>query len=122
MPIHCTDGEISNTELSSWEVSLPPMCIALRQDQVRAVFQGKPLSRGIAILGLNRAQFDKLFRGKGQRKAAYNLLRFARRIQGEEARRVLAGASWHQLRAAAAYEGDDAQIRAAMVWTLGIRR
>lgn len=121
MPIHCIDGEISNAELSSWEVILPPVRIALTVDQARAVFQGKPLSRGLAIARLTRAQFDKLFPRRAQRKSAYNLLRFARRIQGEEARRVLARASWHQLRAAAAHEGDDAQIRAALAWTLGIR-
>lgn len=121
MPIHCVDGEITNAELSSWEVVLPPTRIALRCDEVRAVFVGKPLARGIALLGLNRAQFAKLFPGRAQRKGACNLLRFARRICGEEARRVLAGASWHQLRAAAAHEGDDAQIGAAVAWTLGLR-
>jgi hypothetical protein len=122
MPIQCFDGEITDAELSSWEVVLPPTRIALSCAQVRAVFQGKPLARGIALLGLNWAQFDKLFPGRTQRKNAYNLRRFAQRIHGAEARRALASASWHQLRAAAAHDGDDAQIGAVLLWIMGVRR
>jgi hypothetical protein len=101
---------------------LPPTRIALRCEEVRAAFVGTPLKRGIALLGLTRAQFDKLFPRRSQRKHACTLLRWAKRIQGEEARRVLAAASWHQLRAAVVHEGEEAQIRTAIAWRMGLGR
>lgn len=122
MPVHCIDGDITDLELALWEVALPPTRIALRCEEVRAVFVGQPLARGIALLGLTRAQFKKLFPERSRQKNAYNLIRFASRIRGEEARRVLAAASWHQLRAAADHEGDEAQIRAALLWMMGFGR
>jgi len=122
MPINCVDGEITDAELSSWAVALPPTRIALRCDDVRAAFVGTPLARGVALLGLTQAQFDKLFPARSQRKNACTLLRWAKRIRTPEARRILAGASWHQLRAAAAHDGEDAQIHAAIAWRMGIRR
>jgi hypothetical protein len=35
---------------------------------------------------------------------------------------VLIHATWHQLRAAAKFTGDEAQIRAALAWALGVGR
>ncbi|MEZ4301922.1 MAG: hypothetical protein R3B70_43720 [Polyangiaceae bacterium] len=116
------DGEITDAELSLWEVSLPPARIAMHCEDVRAVFVGTPLGRGIALLGLTRAQFLKLFPTKARRKNPWNLMAWARRIRGDEARRVLAAASWHQLRAAATHDEEEAQIRAAVAWRLGIGR
>lgn len=121
MPINCVDGEVTDAELAVWGVDLPPVRIALRCDEVRAVFTGAPLARGIALQGLTRAQFKKLFPDKSRRKNPWNLIKWAKRIRGEEARRVLAAASWRQLRAAAAHEDEDAQIHAALAWTLGLR-
>jgi hypothetical protein len=122
MPINCVDGEVTDLELAIWEVTCPPTRIALRCDEVRAVFVGTPLARGIALLGLTRAQLWKLFPTKSRRKNAWTLLSWARRISGNDARRLLSGASWHQLRAAAAHDDEDAQIWAAVAWKLGIRR
>jgi len=121
MPINCVDGEVTDAELALWGVDLPPTRIALRCEEVRAVFTGSLLARGIALQGLTRAQFRKLFPDKARRKNPWNLIRWSKRIRGEEARRVLAAASWRQLRAAAAHDGDEAQICAALAWTLGIR-
>jgi len=50
------------------------------------------------------------------------LRRWAARIRGERARTVLADASWHQLRAAAAHEDEEAQIAGAMAYVMGIGR
>lgn len=121
MPILCVDGEITDLEITMWEVCLPPTRVALTCDEVRAVFVGKPLSKAIALEGLTRVQLERLFPGRGQRKAAYNLIRFAKRIRTERARTVLQNASWHQLRAAAAHEDEEAQIQAAVMWIMGIR-
>lgn len=121
MTIHCVDGEIADFELATWNVSLPPVRIALRCEQVRAVFVGRPLAKGIALLDLSRAQLEKLFPDRARRTNADNLMRFARRISGQEARRVLVQATWHQLRAAARYSEEEAQIQAALAWALGIR-
>jgi hypothetical protein len=121
MPINCVDGEVTDDEMAHWGVALPPIRIALRCEEVRAVFEGSPLARGIALQGLTRAQFEKLFPDKSRRKNPWNLLKWSKRIRGEEARRVLAGASWRQLRAAAAHEEENAQIHAALAWTLGLR-
>lgn len=122
MPINCVDGEITDAELSLWEMTLPLTRIALRCDEVRAVFVGSPLARGLAMLALSRAQFDKLFPVQPRRKNACALRRWARKIQGEEARRVLSAASWHQLRVAAMHDDGQAQIRAAVAWRMGIGR
>ena len=89
---------------------------------MRAVFEGPPLARGIAILALTPAQFDKLFPERPRRTNALALRRWAARIRGERARTVLAGASWHQLRAAAAHDDDDSQIAGAMAYVMGIGR
>lgn len=121
MPINCVDGEVTDGELALWGVSLPPTRIALTCDEVRAVFTGTPLSRGIALQGLTRAQLWKLFPDKSRRKNPWNLLKWAKKIQGAEARRVLAAASWRQLRAAAVFDTEDAQICGAIAWTLGLR-
>lgn len=121
MPILCVDGEIADLEITMWEVCLPSASVALTCDEVRAVFVGKPLARAIALTRLNKVQLERLFPGRPQRKAAHNLIRFARRIRTENARKVLQNASWHQLRAAAAHEGEDAQIHAALQWIMGIR-
>lgn len=121
MPIRCTDGEIPDREIASWNVTLPQTAVALTCEEVRGVFVGRPLARGIALQRLTPVQIERLFPGRSQRKGAHHLLRFARRIQGEEARAKLANASWHQLRAAAAHDTDDAQIGAAVLWIMGIR-
>ena len=121
MPILCVDGEISDLEMLSWNILPLRTSVALTCDEIRAAFVGKPLARGLALLRFNRAQLARLFPGRSQRKAAYHLTRFARRIQGERARATLANASWHQLRAAAVHTDEDAQIGAAVTWIMGIR-
>lgn len=121
MPILCVDGEITDLEMLSWNILPLRTSVALTCDEVRAAFVGKPLARGVALLRFNRAQLARLFPGRSQRKAAYHLTRFARRIQGEEPRKLLAAASWHQLRAAARFEDDEGQIRAVIAWRLGLR-
>ncbi|MFO0591874.1 MAG: hypothetical protein U0441_30280 [Polyangiaceae bacterium] len=121
VPSHRTDGESPEREIASWNVTLPPTAVALTCDEVRGVFVGRPLARGIALQRLTPVQIERLFPGRSQRKGAHHLLRFARRIQGEEARAKLANASWHQLRAAAAHDTDDAQIHAAVLSIMGIR-
>jgi hypothetical protein len=121
MPIHCVDGDISDREVASWDIALAPVRVALTCEEVRAVFEGPCLARGIAILRLNRAQFEKLFPTRARSKQAYNLARFARRIGGDKARQRLAYAKWHELRAAAAFDDEDAQIDAAIAWKMGFR-
>ena len=121
MPIQCVDGEITDSEIASWNVTLPRTTLPLTCVEVREVFVGRPLARGIALQRLTPAQIERLFPGRSQRKGAHHLLRFARRIKGEEARAKLANASWHQLRAAAVHDTDDAQINAALLWIMGIR-
>ncbi len=121
MTIRCADGTITDVEIASWDRALPPAGVPLTCEEVRALFVGKPLARGIALLRLNRVQWAKLFPEPTKRKAAYHLARFARRISGERAREALANASWHQLRAAATRVGDEAQIEAAMLWIFGAR-
>lgn len=121
MTIRCADGIITDGEIASWDRALPPVGVPLTCDEVRALFVGKPLARGIALLRLNRVQWAKLFPEPAKRKAAYHLARFASRITSARARELLANASWHQLRAAAAHEGEDAQITAVMRWILGAR-
>ncbi len=122
MPILCVDGQITDEELNHWEVAPLRTRIALRCEEVRAVFEGSALARGIAMLGLNSAQFDKLFPQRSRRKNACTLRRWAARIQGERARTALAHASWYQLRAAAAHDAEEAQIGAALEYALGVGR
>ena len=122
MPVQCIDGEIPDRELASWNVPHLDTAVALTCDEVRAAFVGRPLARGIALARFNRVQMERLFPGRPQRKGACHLARFARSIRGEEARTKLANASWHQLRAAAVHDTDDAQIHAAVLWIMGIRR
>lgn len=114
MPILCIDGTITDQELSGWNA--PPLHarLALPCEKVRAVFEGSSLSRGIALLGLSRVHFDKLFPERSRRKNACTLRRWAARIRGERARAALGGASWEQLRAAAVHEDEGAQIDAAV--------
>jgi hypothetical protein len=120
MPIRCVDGQIPDAELSRWEV--PPLDerVALRCEQVRAVFEGSTLARGIALSELTRAQFDKLFAQRSRRKNACTLRRWAQRIRGARARAALLHASWEQVRAAAAHEEEQAQIDAAVAYALGV--
>ncbi|MBK8255664.1 MAG: hypothetical protein IPK82_23740 [Polyangiaceae bacterium] len=121
MPVRCLDGDITDETLAQWRVANVHTRIALTCEQVRAVFEGSALSRGIALLTLSRAQFHKLFPTESARKNPLTLRRWAARISGERARRALMGASWHQLRAAAAHKGDEAQIGAAVEYLFGVR-
>ncbi|MBK8254967.1 MAG: hypothetical protein IPK82_20205 [Polyangiaceae bacterium] len=120
MPVRCLDGDIADDTLARWRVANVHTRIALTCEQVRAVFEGSALSRGIALLTLSRAQFHKLFPTESARKNPLTLRRWAARISGATARKALMGASWHQLRAAAAQQGDDAQIGAAIERVLGL--
>jgi hypothetical protein len=122
MPIFCVDGQVDDEDLALWEAPTLWTRVALERAQVCAVFEGPPLARGIAMLALTPAQFDKLFPEQPRRKNALALRRWAARIRGERARTVLAGASWHQLRAAAAHDDEDAQIAGALAYVMGIGR
>ncbi|MEZ4308137.1 MAG: hypothetical protein R3F14_08840 [Polyangiaceae bacterium] len=92
----------------------------LTREQARSVFCGSCLARGVAMLGLTAGQMLKLFPNASRRKNASKLRAWATRIAGAKARAVLASASWHQIRAAAAFDDEEAQIRAAVSYALGI--
>jgi hypothetical protein len=121
MSILCIDGEISDDELHVWNVAPFDVSVELTCSQVRAVFRGPCLARGVALLGLTPAQFSRLFPDKTQRRYAARLRRCAKRVRGERARDVLAAASWNELHAAAAHDDEDAQIRAAFACALRCR-
>ncbi|MEZ4301923.1 MAG: hypothetical protein R3B70_43725 [Polyangiaceae bacterium] len=120
MPLVCLDGEISDYDLHLWGAAPLDGSVQLARDQVRAVFCGSCLARGVAMLGLTSVQMLRLFPSASRRKNASKLRAWAVRISGPKARAVLASASWHQIRAAAAFEDEDAQIRAAVAYALGI--
>ena len=81
-------------------------------------FCGPCLARGVALRGLTATQILKLFPARSRRKNAYKLRTWAGRISGRRARRVLAAASWHQIRAAAQHQEEEAQIRAAIAYSV----
>lgn len=119
MPISCLDGDISDDQLDDWQAGALDVRVELTRAQVRAVFCGPCLSRGIALLGMNIAQLVKLYPSRARRKVARRLRFFATRLCGARVRAVLASATWHQLRAAARHDTEDAQIRAAIVEAVG---
>lgn len=119
MPVLCTDGEISDTELDAWDAGPLDVRVQLTRAQVRAVLIGPCLARGIALLGLTAGQCFKLFPSPTRRKNAQKLRCWAGRLASERVRTVLASATWHQLRAAALHDDENAQIRAAIAHTIG---
>lgn len=121
MPVFCTDGEISDTELDAWDAGPLDVRIQLTRTQVRAVLSGPCLARGVAMAVLTAGQRLKLFPSRTRRKNAQKLRRWAAHLSGERVRAVLASASWHQIRAAARHKDEDAQIRAAVAHAIGLR-
>ena len=124
MPIVCVDGEISDDDLEAWRVGPLEARLQLTCAQVRAIFCGPCLARGLALQTLTGPQFLKLFRTKNQRNVARRLMGFAARLSSERVRAVLASATWHQLRAASKHTDETAQIRAAVaqaVWRPGVK-
>lgn len=118
MSIICLDAIITDKELADWRAGPLDASLQLTREQVRAVFQGTCLARGAALEILTEAQFLKLFPNPTKRKNAWKLRAWAARIWGPRARRVLASASWHQLCSAARFDEEDAQIRAAIAYTV----
>ena len=121
MAISCVDGEIGDFELATWEAAPLQTRVALTCAQVRAVFLGSPLARGIALLELRQAQIVKLFPTTSKKKNALSLRRWAARLSSERVRVALASATWHQIRVAARHDDEEAQIGAAIAHALGIR-
>lgn len=120
MSVVCLDGVISDEDLRAWRAGRLSISVQLTCAQVRAVLCGPCLARGVALWGLTATQILKLFPGRSQRKNAYKLRTWAGRISGRRARRVLAAASWHQIRAAAQHQDEEAQIRAAVAYSIGL--
>ncbi len=118
MSIVCLDGVVTDKELADWHAEPVDVSLQLTCEQVRAVFQGPCLARGTALEALTETQILKLFPNLTRRKNAWKLRMWAVRIQGPRARRVLASASWHQLREAARFDEEEAQIRAAIAYAV----
>ena len=118
MSVVCLDGVISEDDLRAWRAGQLSASVQLTYAQVRAVFCGPCLARGVALRGLTATQILKLFPARSRRKNAYKLRTWAGRISGRRARRVLAAASWHQIRAAAQHQEEEAQIRAAIAYSV----
>ena len=118
MAIVCLDGIITDKELADWRAGPLDVSVQLTREQVRAVLHGPCLARGAALDALTDAQILKLFPNWTRRKNALTMRIWATRIWGPRARRVLATASWHQLCAAARFDQEEEQIRAAVAYTV----
>src|SRR5262249_55565853 len=118
MTILCNDGDITDDDVNDWDAGPLHLRVALTRAQVRAMFVGTCLARGVAMLELSPPQLARLFPELARRRHARTLRRWAERLHSPRVRAVLATASWHQLRAAAAHTGEEAQIRAAFAHSL----
>lgn len=118
MPVVCSDGVISDAELREWNVRPLRTHVQLARAEVCAVFTGPCLARGVALLHLSLKEMFYLFPSPNARKAARRLRCWAKRLHSVRVRAALAYATWHQLRAAAAHQDDESQIRAAVAHAL----
>jgi hypothetical protein len=121
MPLLCIDGEIPDSDLRAWGAGSLSARVQLTRAEVRAVLTGPCLARGLALQALTPAQLVKLFPSAARRKNARKLRTWVARLSGDRVRVALAGATWHQLRAAAQHADEEAQIGAALAFEV-IRR